>query len=177
MVRQVRAEAAALRHELAALHRVQGKSAREARALPEQPSMVVQSSHLVQHHHLGTFRRRPRGYACSLEFSESSSTGPLCTHPGGVLRFDHWSCCGARNEDAPCSVPSQLPQRRGAFDPSASLLNDEQDDDSVHFEPSFSSRSSDESGLEDSGPILRPLGVHARGALYACAGRALIDED
>eukprot|EP00660_Eupelagonema_oceanica_P008223 gene8223-5247_t len=33
--------------------------------------------------------------------------GPLCTHPGGVIPKDHWSCCGAPLKDMPCGATTR----------------------------------------------------------------------
>ena len=32
--------------------------------------------------------------------------GPLCTHPGGILKREHWSCCGVTDRGAACTAGS-----------------------------------------------------------------------
>jgi len=41
--------------------------------------------------------------------------GAFCTHGRGVVRADHWSCCGGRNYAVPCGPPSEGEAHDNAF--------------------------------------------------------------
>jgi len=56
--------------------------------------------------HTGQWRRLSDGglrYKCSIPGNED---GTLCSHDGGIIGSDHWSCCGKLSEKAPCSGSS-----------------------------------------------------------------------
>ena len=98
---QVRAETAALRHEQAARDQAAtGAPPPAPRPLPPQPA--PRSASALAKAHSGSWRGPGRDFGCSLADDESAASGPVCQH-GGVTWDDHWSCCGERDEGAPCA--------------------------------------------------------------------------
>jgi hypothetical protein len=52
--------------------------------------------------HTGQFRSTSemnKIYCCSIP---NQRDGMLCTHKGGIISEDHWSCCGQKERSAPC---------------------------------------------------------------------------